>query len=199
LIPHRERLAQAAARFPQWKLWQSEYCVMERGRDLGMDTALDVARIIHCDLTIANASAWQWWLALAGEDYKSGLIYTDYQRAGDRENILESKTLWALGNYSRFIRPGMVRIGCAGPQEVHGVMASAFVSPDSRRLVAVLINMSSHRQHIRLETTGAAESWRFTPYTTSARESLRPGKPVRLRDAITFPPRSIVTLVGESQ
>ena len=87
---------------------------MEGGRDLTIDTALRVARVIHCDLTLANASSWQWWLAVANEDYKSGLIYTDYRKPGDPENILESKILWALGNYSRFIRPGMRRVEMRG-------------------------------------------------------------------------------------
>jgi O-glycosyl hydrolase len=96
LVPDRERLAQAMQDHPGWKIWQTEYCVMERGRDLTMDTALRVARVIDCDLTLANASAWQWWLAVANEDFKSGLIYTDYQKPGDSENILGSKTFWVL-------------------------------------------------------------------------------------------------------
>ena len=111
-MPDREGLAQAMQDYPGWKIWQSEYCVMEQGRDLTMDTALRVARVIDCDLTLANASAWQWWLAVANEDFKSGLIYTDYRKPGDPENILESKTLWVLGNYSRFIRPAWSGLSC---------------------------------------------------------------------------------------
>jgi O-glycosyl hydrolase len=181
-------------------MWQTEYCVMEHGRDLGMDTALRVARIIHCDLTIANASAWQWWLAFAGEDYKSGLIYTDYKRAGDHENILESKTLWALGNYSRFIRPGMVRIECAGSQDISGVMGSAFLEPGSGRVVAVFINFSPRSQIVCLST---ADSWpsaemtgEFSLFTTSAKQNLQSGKPVRVPGSFSLPSRSVVTVVG---
>ena len=201
LIPHRERLAQAAARFPQWKLWQSEYCVMEHGRDLGMDTALRVARIIHCDLTVVNASAWQWWLAFAGENYKSGLIYTDYKRAGDRENILESKTLWALGHYSRFIRPGMVRIGCAGPQDIHGVMASAFLEPGSGRVVVVFVNVKSQAREVRLRVAnsgaGTGIPGEFSVFTTSAKQNLQAGRPVRVPGSFSLPGSSVVTVVGQ--
>ena len=45
--------------------WQSEFCILEntddigggKKRDLGIDTALYVARVIHADLTLANASS----------------------------------------------------------------------------------------------------------------------------------------------
>jgi hypothetical protein len=48
---------------PNLGYWQSEYCILQNndeiikgnGRDLGMATALYVARIIHNDLTITNA------------------------------------------------------------------------------------------------------------------------------------------------
>ena len=200
LIPHRERLARVAARFPQWKLWQSEYCVMEHGRDLGMDTALRVARIIHCDLTVANASAWQWWLAFAGENYKSGLIYTDYKRAGDRENILESKTLWALGNYSRFVRPGMVRIECSGAQDIHGVMASAFIEPGSGRMVAVFVNAKSQAREVRLSVAGpsanAGIGGAFSVFTTSAEHNLQAGRSIQVPGSLIIPGNSLVTVVG---
>ncbi|MEB3323675.1 MAG: glycoside hydrolase, partial [Synechococcaceae cyanobacterium] len=59
----REALREAAERRPGLCLWQSEYCVMQGGRDLSMATALHAARIIHLDLTVVGVTAWQWWLA----------------------------------------------------------------------------------------------------------------------------------------
>jgi hypothetical protein len=38
-----------------------------------MRTALNVARVIHFDLTVTGASAWQWWTAVSEADYKDGL------------------------------------------------------------------------------------------------------------------------------
>ncbi len=71
--------------------WQSEYCILQPngeiggggGRDLGMNTALYVARIIHHDLTIAHARSWQWWTAISQVDFKDGLVYLDDGSAGD--------------------------------------------------------------------------------------------------------------------
>ncbi len=81
LLEHRQRLAEEMKKYPQWRLWQTEYCILDgpmgrggRKRDLEMDTALDVARVIHMDLAVAGASAWQWWTAFSPEDYKDGLI-----------------------------------------------------------------------------------------------------------------------------
>jgi hypothetical protein len=67
------------------------------------------------NLTVVNVSGWQWWTALSQEDYKDGLIYTDWKKPGDAETIFTSRLLWVLGNYSRFVRPGMRRIGWMAP------------------------------------------------------------------------------------
>jgi len=197
LVPHREQLGRAFAKFPGWKIWQSEYCVMETGRDLGMDTALRVARIIHCDLTLVNASSWQWWMAVANEDFKSGLIYTDYQKPGDVETIYESKLLWALGNFSRFIRPGMVRVELFGPQDVNGLMVSAFLDETNSRLVLVFVNCGDQAQGIRLKFAPAAGAERtFTSYITSAGRNLAVGS--QISGTFSVPGRCVMTLLSET-
>jgi O-glycosyl hydrolase len=201
LVPHREALGKTLATRPDWRLWQSEYCVMEWGRDLTIDTALRVARVIHCDLTLANASSWQWWLAVANENFKSGLIYTDYRKPGDAENILESKTLWALGNYSRFIRPGMRRIAMeGGPQDIKGLMASAYLDRPNRRVVAVLVNMADKPQAVRITLANggklSTKPLKVTPHITSASENLTVGQPADATRGLEIPGRSVVTLVS---
>ncbi|MGP9536363.1 glycoside hydrolase [Brachybacterium sp. AOP43-C2-M15] len=107
----RELAAQRMAEHPQAPLAMTEWCEMVGGRDAGMDSALVLARTVHADLTIANATAWQYWIAVSRYDYRDGLIYTDFVAPGDEETIEETQRLWALGNYSRFLRPGARRIG----------------------------------------------------------------------------------------
>lgn len=109
-----EQRAQAAEKminYPEQRLTMSEWCEMVGGRDTGMDSALVLARTVHSDLTIANVGSWQLWIAVSRYDYHDGLLYTDYVLPGDRETLQETKRLWALGNYSRFIRPGSARVG----------------------------------------------------------------------------------------
>lgn len=198
LVPHREALGRAFTNYPGWKLWQSEYCVMEHGRDLGMDTALRVARVIHSDLTLVGVSSWQWWLAVANENFKSGLIYTEYKQPGDAETIHESKLLWALGNFSRFIRPGMVRVALTGPQDVNGLMASAYLDPVAKRQVVVFVNCAREPQEVCLRSKGTdADKTRFTLHLTSAEADLAVRGQVALAKEFIIPPRSVLTCVSE--
>lgn len=200
LVPHREELAATLAAHRGWRLWQTEYCVMETRRDLGIDTALRVARIIHCDLAIANASAWQWWLAVSKGDYKDGLIYTDWHKPGDEESIHPSKTFWVLGNYSRFIRPGMRRVGIrGGEQEIHGLMTSAYLDLTARKVVVVCVNMSDKPRSVRLALARgerlAERPLMMTPHVTSGGKDLEEGDAVDAATGHAIPARSVVTFV----
>lgn len=200
----RERLSQVD---PALEFWMSEYCLLEDnpevkgpGRDLGIDPALYVARVIHADLTLADASAWHWWLAIGTGDYKDGLLYIDRDTADGR--IYESKMLWALGNYSRFIRPGMRRIevsrsdGKSPAESVRGVLVSAYLDPTSGRKVVVLVNQLHAEVPVRLKASGASI---LRSYLTSA----APGDDLRFTGQqpasrlLSLPPRSLVTAVLE--
>jgi O-glycosyl hydrolase len=206
LTDHRRTLAERMKRFPNWKLWMTEYCILVgsqgrggRGRDLGIDTALDVARIIHLDLAVAGVAAWQWWTALSPEDYKDGLIYTGWKKPGDAETILTSKLLWVLGHYSRFIRPGMRRIGLAGEgHDVRGLMGSAYKDETRRRVISVHVNMAPGPRSVSLDYRTGASRWRLrsvSPYLTSARQGddLKPSPALYSRGQLEVPARSVVT------
>jgi len=139
---------------PTLEFWMSEYCILGgngiikgAGRDLGMPTALFVSIIIHYDLTVANASAWQWWLAVSPYDYKDGLVYIDKSETGG--NIYESKLLWAFGNYSRFIRPGAKRISVEY-DENQDIKTSAYKN-ENGELVIVVLNRGNETKDIRFQ------------------------------------------------
>lgn len=129
----RTLAAEHLAAHPEVPLAMTEWCEMVGGRDAGMDSALVLARTVHADLTLAGATSWQYWIAVSRYDYHDGLLYTDYVEPGDEEAVQETRRLWALGNYSRFLRHGARRIDLAltesAPQE--GVMAAIpFVRPE---------------------------------------------------------------------
>lgn len=210
LIEHRQKLRDQIAKYPGWKLWMSEYCVMTgsegkggTGRDLTMNTALDVARIIHLDLTMVGVTAWQWWTAVSPVDYKDGLIYTDYKKPGDPESIIPARLLWAIGNYSRFVRPGMQRVELAGQgHDVRGLMGSAYKDEKARRVAAVYVNMGTTARNVQLAFSLGARPWRLksmTSYVTSdSKGDDLKANPVRhATGPVEIPPRSVVTLVAE--
>jgi hypothetical protein len=213
-VEYRQMLHQAiTGANPKLGYWQSEYCILEPAnpdmagggrRDLGMNTALYVARLIHHDLTIAQARSWQWWTALTEVDYKDGLVYLDDGSKGDGGRmgpqtlslmqdgvVRESKLLWVLGNYARFIRPGMTRVACAIEPEqsyANGVLASAYKGPDNK-LILVLINLSQNEQRGDLGLAGP-----FDVYTTCEKANLERTQQNGLN--ILLPARAVVTCVS---
>lgn len=203
------------------KYWQSEYCILEQpgtseipgggggGRDLGMQTAIFVARIIHNDIAISNATSWQWWTALTRADYKDGLIYldngTNNGSTGSPDyckndgEIRQSKLLWALGNYSLFVRPGMKRVaidGYVNEAASKAVMATAYIDQTANKIVVVAINAGKASSKIKLAVDREIVNGKLTPYVTSEVYNLTKLEDVEASE-ITLSAQSVVTLVGK--
>lgn len=192
--------------------WQSEFCILEKSddlgggskRDLGINTALYVARVIHADLTLANASSWQWWTALSNADFKDGLIYIDTGIEKDLYNLEllkkegvfhDSKLLWAFGNYSRFVRPEMKRIvvklndSNSLNERYKDVMISAYKNEESSELVIVAINYSDKNKTIDLSRYEINKM-----YVTSKDKNL---EAVKLNNKnVVIEARSVSTIIG---
>lgn len=209
MIEQRKRLRAAVeAVDPDLEYWMSEYCILAdneqiqgNGRDLGMDPALYVARLIHYDLTLTDAASWQWWLAVSPYDYKDGLVYVDKNE--DDGRYYDSKLLWALGNYSRFLQPGAIRVGTSRSddasdlRQAHGLMVSAYRSADGTQPVVVAVNYGRDEQAVAVDVEGHdVQSWQ--PYVTSDTSDLEPGATLGAGESLAVPGRSVVTLVGRT-
>ena len=191
--------------------WMSELCIMSNdeeihgggGFDFSMEVALYVARIMHYDLTVANARSWQWWRA-AGGDYKDGLIrmYVKgeklYREGNNGHSVVtensvrDSKLMWTIGNFSRFVRPGAVRLEVEGTMKSNGVMLSAYRNKDGRTAI-VAINYSTDDRTIEIRIKGKKKA---TAYRTSdiEGENLRMVGRVNLKKTL-LPARSVTTLL----
>jgi len=118
--------------YPGVKLKVSEWTHMKGGRDYGMDSALEQAKIMLEDITVLDAAAWQLWIAVSNVDFCDGLIY---QFDEDRTFKL-TKRYYAFGNYSKFVEKGSVRVETeCGDAELKTL---AFVGGD--KTVVVVIN-----------------------------------------------------------
>lgn len=187
--------------------WQTEYCIMGNDEEIGgggydftMRTALYVARIIHHDLVFADARAWQWWRAV-GEDYKDGLLreFHDEGDAPSEWRVRDSKLLWTVGNFARFIRPGArrVEVECDGLEEATdptGLMVSAYENADGSRVV-VIINYAEMPSEVSPDW-GGRTCWRAYRTSDAEGENLKPVGETRGREKVVIPARSVVTLVG---
>jgi len=195
---------------PNLEYWMTEYCILEdnkiikgNGRNLGMKPALYMAGVIHSDLTIANASAWQWWLAISPYDYKDGLVYID--KDVQNGQIFESKMLWALGHYSRFIRPGMRRIGVLRNGErkkkvgFDKILISGYKTEEEERFVVVAVNQKYDSISVTLSQQNMPEGKKVKVYQTTSEsdENLTKMGNKNIGQQITLPPRSLVTMVIE--
>ena len=173
-----------------------------------MKTALYVARIIHHDIVYAGARSWQWWRAIGG-DYKDGLIreYTTDNNFLDGR-VEDSKLMWALGNYSRFIRPGAVRLSVSafdqtdalipdGDTDQQGLMCSAYKNVDGT-YVMVVINYANEEKEfsIHKRKVGNAQ-WQIYRTSDKEGEDLLPVGTVKSGKIVQIPARSIITLQGK--
>ena len=193
--------------------WQTETCIMGNDEEIGgghefdrtMKTALYVARIIHHDIVYAYAKSWQWWRAVGG-NYKDGLIREYTNPDGTDGRVEDSKLMWVLGNYSRFIRPGAIRLTVntfdenqkllsEGDTDPHGLMCSAYRNTDGS-LIVVVINYADAEKSMVLQSN-KRKTKRWFEYRTSdePNDNLRPVGEIEDNKCISIPKRSVVTFV----
>lgn len=210
----REVRAKAAAKARQFglELWQTEWCMLGDGHNTDeypghgsatdMERALYMTRVIHNDLTVANVSSWSYWVAIDGRDQHNNrwlLIFLD-MATGTSGSVFDgegsyapSLNLWALGNFSRFIRPGFKRIDLA-TTESRNFFGSAYISPDGKRLVAVYSNCSQKPVKIDTSIEGGFNASQIHSYTTSTSKSLLEAS-ITDAKSILLDPQSITTIV----
>lgn len=212
IINVRKKLNDTAMKY-NVPFWQSEYSMLGDGykegakeRRSAMDCALFLAKIIHHDFTVANATAWHFWNAWepgrADAETRYNLIALRNITDSVKADYAITKNLWALGHYSRFIRPGMQRIiterndGLSVLQQAQDVMLSAFATENTLTVVAV--NYTSSVTTIELKIPGIKKVKQIKRYTTSAatgedmQYALQEGI-----EKVQLKPRSITTLVIE--
>ena len=196
----RTELANAVNAVPGLQYWMSEYCILGdnegeikgNGKDLGIDAALYVAKVIHNDLVNANASAWHWWTSISAYNYKDGLVYIDKNKTDGAYQ--SSKILWTLGNYSRFVRPGATRVEAATPADNAGLLISSYQNAGNE-LVTVIVNEKASKAQIALEPKGFKLT-NLKMYSTSANADLKPVSVNAAEKLISIDERSVLTIVG---
>ncbi|KAJ9456984.1 hypothetical protein DIPPA_16435 [Diplonema papillatum] len=226
LIESRERLAEvmrpAIEKGAQY--WMTEYCLYipvdepfvprqlarslaRGGRDDGvldpysLDAALWCARVIHADLAVANASAWHWWLALSPYGIPDGLIHFGLNTG----EYTVTKTLWVLGHWSLFVRPGMHRIRVSRSDDkaerelLDDVLVTAF--KDDAKVVFVVVNLGYTATDVQLGIANCGDvlvgaTW-LTVYLTSRDCNLHPVSSYPLGSSVRVPPRAVMTCVAD--
>ena len=107
-----------------------------------------------------------------------------------------------MGNYSRFIRPGMKRVNLQRNDNLNDVkagqqlMLSAFTGGKDK-LVIVAVNYTDTPMPIKLAPKNFKSISKYRTYTTSAAagDDLKPSIVQKLNDGVTVLPRSVTTIV----
>jgi len=108
------------------------------------------------------------------------------------DTVATSGRLWAFAGYSRFVRPGAVRIAARSSRA--GLEVSAFRNRDGS--IAVVVLNSAHSRMIAAFSLRELRGARASPYLTDRSHGLAAQAPITVRNGAftaTMPTRSLVT------
>jgi O-glycosyl hydrolase len=180
---------------PAWETEWSTFESWDPAWDDGTDASgLTWAQNIFNGLDEANLSAFLYWWGS-----------TTPSENGDNEGLVEingstvtpSGRLWALGNFSDFVRPGAVRIGASTTDG--NITLDAFKNTNGTiAIVALNTSSSTDTQTFSLSGTGTPNGATVTPYVTNASSDIAAQATTTVSSgsfSTTLPARSLVTYV----
>ncbi|KAL2267117.1 hypothetical protein VTJ83DRAFT_4394 [Remersonia thermophila] len=100
----------------------------------------------------ANASAYLYWVGVQTGSTNSHMVHI----AGNYERVEPSMRLWALGMWSRFVRPGAVRVGVSGAPG--SLRTAAFRNVDGSVAVVVINSGGNARVAARVGNLAAGKT-----------------------------------------
>jgi len=178
-------------------VWETEWAPFDTGPfDAAWDDGSQLsgftwAQNIYTGLTRANLGA---FLYLWGANTSTTTITGPNTGLLDvnGNTVATSGRLWAFASYSRFIRPGSVRIGTS--TSFPGLDVSAFRNSDGS-IAVVVLNTTSSRQVATFSLRGLSAA-QVTPYLTDTSHELSAQAPITITNSAftaTLPPRSLLS------
>jgi len=172
------------------EFWQTEiYDTDTRTEDPGMGSALRVCKLIHDALTIANMNAWHFWWIKPCSGCNNGALWVEATKK-------PAKRLWIMGNWSRYVRPGFVRIGATAAPTA-GVTVSAYRDSALSKVVIVAYNTTTSNTPQEFSISGTTPV-KLTPCITDPAKDLveEASRPLTSSTfSYTLPAQSVTTLV----
>ncbi|GGG12996.1 glycoside hydrolase family 30 protein [Paenibacillus aceti] len=176
------------------KVWMTEVSKVD-SYDPGINSGLKFAKQTHDFMTKAGVNAWLYWTGAIPGDNDEGLINVDKNTS----TYKITKRYYTLGNFSKFIKPGYVRIG-APENPKSNVYISAYKDPATDKFTIVAINNGDATAEVNLVPNGFM-SGSLTPYTTDDQMNLAQGAAIPSTGGkfqTIIPAKSVVTFVGEN-
>lgn len=159
--------------------------------NLGMEMGLKLAESIHNFVYNQGVSAYIYWLGVVKSSNES-LINSD----GNTYSF--NKTYDVMGNYSKFVQPGFIKLGSSTDKPDTGLYVSAFKSSDDAYFSSVVINKNIVEKTLYIKIDHDIDS--LTPYLTTSEEGVRWQKGEDLTKnldgefVIQIPDNSVITI-----
>jgi len=163
--------------------WMTEYLVNNQT----INSAVDTGQQISSTLTVGNMSAYIWWKTIGNAN---GLL--------NAAGILQPRA-YVMGQFSKFIRPGDIRIDVPFNSSPLGL--SAFMDPNSGRFAMVAVNDTTLPVTQSFTINGIITG-SLTPWITSATQALEQQSPLEVNHGTftyTVPSFSVITFAGTLQ
>lgn len=183
---HSNEIAYTTGGKPLWQMSTSDGLTP----DASMTSALTYAQMIHNWLVNVNAQSWSWWWMVDyNADTNEGLI---------ESNGTITKRLYMMGNWSKFVRPGYVRMS-ATANPVSGVSCSAYKNASTGAFDIVCINTNGSSSAITFSLSGFPAVSSVNPWVTDASNNLIEGSAITVSGggfATTLGADSVTTFDG---
>ena len=184
--------------------WQSEWSQENPKGDTPnptMTSAIDMMKRLHDHMVVSNLNAWNWWAIYISAD---ALASADMPKIRQNPALIQPdasfgesymfKRGYALGNWSKFVRPGFQRIA-ATDKPTGGVLIEAY--RDATHIAVIAVNTGSKPVTQKFILDGTTFGT-LTPWVTSPDDNLAAKDAFTAYDTFTYdlPASSVVTFVN---
>jgi len=186
----------AAAKALNLPVWQTEVSDLTPS-DPSITDGLKWAINIHNHMTTPETNAWLYWAGVLDvQDPKSGQGLVLFNNSNNTYSL--PKRFYALGQFSKFIRPNYVRLGCPS-SPIAGVYTSAYKEPVSGMFVVVAINNNTVSETVMIQLNVSLQA--MVKYLTNSSQSLAKATVASSIPTgsiqVTLPAHSITTFVSQ--
>lgn len=140
------------------EIWMTEHLVLETDLDANIGTAVEIQNVMK-----AGMSAYLWWYIVR---YYGPISDGEEGEYGKGEI---TKRGYVMSQFSRFIRPGYVRVHADEAGAPSGVSVTAY--RDTSRVIVVAVNSADVARDVSFRLDGGAVG-RFRRYVTSATQNV---------------------------
>lgn len=175
------------------QLWLSELCDTKGSYHVEIDDAVGWGKIIHQFMTVPQANAFLYWRGAHETNSNQTMIRID-----SPTSYTVPKRLYALGHYSKFVRPGWIRID-ASDEVYSGLRISAYKDPDTDKFAIVIINDDKKNNRVVDFNLQNFSAPLVVPYVTDAHSDMEQRERIPVtngRFTLSVDAESMITLTG---